>query len=117
MKDLRKKLNVLPYPVNLQFIITDDLTEVKLDGRTREGLADASGCVVFVNTDFWLILKRDSIEHDIIAHECFHATHFILGACGLKFKVSDKHEAFSYFNGYLNKQVYSQLKKWNIRVK
>ena len=117
MKTLRKYINALPYPVNLQIVITDDLTAVKLDGKNREGLSDASGCVVFVDTDFWIVLKRDSIQHDIIAHECFHATHFILDACGVKFKVSDKHEAFSYFNGYLNKQVYGQLKKWRIRVK
>lgn len=117
MKTLRKTINVLPYPVNLQLVVCDDISEVKLDGKNRDGLDDASGCVVFSGPEFWLVLKRDSIESDIIAHECFHATHFILHACGLKFKVMDKHEAFSYFNGYLNKQVYNQLKKWNIRVK
>ncbi len=117
MKTLRKTLNVLPYPVSLQLVITDDLTTVKLDGKTREGLRDADGCVVFAGGEFWLVLDRGSIHHDIIAHECFHATHFILHTCGVKFRVMDKHEAFSYFNGYLNKQVYNQLKKWKIKIK
>lgn len=116
MKDLRKNLSAAPYTVNLELIVTDDTSTLRVrDGAPKFGEAD--GLTIFINENFWIVLRRAGICHGVVAHECFHATHFILDSCEVKFTKGAKNEAFSYFNGYLHKQVYNQLNKWNIRVK
>jgi hypothetical protein len=116
VKDLNAFLSAAPYTVNLELIVTDDTSTLCLGGEAPQ-FEEADGLTVFLDGDFWIVLRRPAISHTIIAHECFHATHFILDSCDVKFTKGAKNEAFSYFNGYLHKQVYSQLKKWHIRVK
>lgn len=116
MKDLKAFLSAGPYTVNLELIVTDDTSTLSVGGDAPQ-FEEADGLTIFSDGEFWIVLRRAAISHTIIAHECFHATHFILDSCDVKFTKGAKNEAFSYFNGYLHKQVYSQLKKWNIRVK
>ncbi len=116
MRDLKAFLSAAPYTVNLELIVTDDTSTLSIGGDEPQ-FDKADGLTVFAGGDFWIVLRRAGISHSIIAHECFHATHFILDSCDVKFTKGAKNEAFSYFNGYLNKQVYSQLKKWKLGVK
>lgn len=116
MKDIKAFLDPGPYTVNIELIVTDDTSTLSVDGDAPQ-FDEANGLTIFLDGDFWIVLRRAAISHGIIAHECFHATHFILDSCDVKFTKGAKNEAFSYFNGYLHKQVYSQLKKWKIGVK
>ena len=117
MSQRKTSISASPYTVEMELIVCDDLAKANLKGDTPRNLEDAGGAVVFYDGCLSILLKKSLLDHDTIAHECFHATHFILNYCGVRFKVSDRHEAFAYFNGYLNNAVYKQLKKWKIRIK
>ncbi len=116
MKDFKASLDPAPYTVNLELIVTDDTSTLSLCDDAPK-LCEADGLAIFIDSDFWIVLRRGALSNTIIAHECFHATHFILDSCDVKFTKGAKNEAFSYFNGHLHKQVYNQLKKWKLRVK
>ena len=55
------------------------------------------------------IIRLESLEHDTIAHEIFHAVTFLMARIGVE--LSDKSdEAYAYAIEFLTKKIYKQLK-------
>lgn len=49
--------------------------------------------------------KKEPLKHSLIAHEAFHATHFILDRVGIRLS-DDSDEAFAYLLGYIIENIY-----------
>ncbi len=109
------------YSVNLELVLTDDIVKSQKKSPRFERLGKqrplgAAGLMLWAGYDFCIMLDRRYLNHNVIAHECFHATHRIATYVGLKMRAG-AHEEFAYLNGFLNNFVYNQLKEWNVRVK
>jgi len=109
------------YNTTLELVLTDDMIKSQKKQPRAKRLGnqtpvDAAGLCIYKAWYYCLMFDRRYLDHNLIAHECFHATHRIADYCGLPFRIS-KHEEFAYLNGFLQNFVYNQLKQWNIRVK
>ncbi len=49
--------------------------------------------------------NKDGSYDNVINHECFHATHFILDRIGMKFEIGVSDEAYAYLNAWIIDQV------------
>lgn len=118
-KSTRGKIPI--YGMTLELVVTDDMKKSQLKpGRFerfgKQEPLNSVGLVLYADWNFCIILDSTSVDHNTIAHECFHATHRILDYCGLKFRIKN-HEEFAYLNGFISSFIYNQLKKWKIKVK
>lgn len=77
---------------------------------------DAIGLCMYRRRNIGILIERDYLTHDTIAHEVSHATHRLLDYCGLQLTEGTQ-EAFACLTGYFTKLVYADLKKWGIKVK
>lgn len=89
----------------------------KIFGEMEEDdCADCAGLCLHRNRKISILIDRDYVTHDVIAHEVLHATHRLLEYIGME--LGDKTgEAYSCLAGHLTGLVYKDLKKWKIRIK
>lgn len=84
---------------------------VGFDFNVPEITSDAH---TFYNTDFKNVMiwfKEKYPSPCLVAHECFHAAHYILGRTGLKL-TDDSEEAYAYYLEYLIREIsYSIARK------
>ncbi len=121
MKERSIRGKVPIYGASLELVITDDMekSQKKNDRWKRLGEQEpnlSAGLTIWAGWNFCIMIDSSYLDHNIIAHECFHATHRIADWSGLKFH-KNGHEEFAYLNGFLNNFVHKQLKEWKIRVK
>ena len=64
---------------------------------------------------FFLFFQRTAIDHQLIAHEVFHATHRMLEYCCHNL-TPNAHEPHAYLCGFLTATVYRKLRHWHIPV-
>jgi hypothetical protein len=77
---------------------------------------DFSGLTISKGSDYAIALGHDRLEHDVIAHEIFHATQAIMERCCEPID-PDHHEPHAYLCGLLTAWVYQQIKKRGGRVR
>jgi len=121
MKEKSCLIKVPIYNTRFELVATDDMIksqkkEPRFSFLGKQKPTDAHGLAMYCDWNFCVILDSRCVNHNVIAHEIFHATHRILDYCGLKFKVGNQ-EAFAHLNGYLSDFTYHQLKKWKIKIK
>lgn len=80
---------------------------------TLKGFA---GSVAYQGRSLCILLHRPSLCHEVIAHECFHATHRIMEWCGARMHKKE-HEAHAHLCGAISEIVYCDLKQWGCRIK
>lgn len=108
---MRKRFIVQPYAVCLEVFIDDGGPFQRSEiGREFKDFGDspASGfsCRVDVEEDgtvfrrFAIWLDKETVDVDIIAHECYHTATDILGYVGVK-----DEEAMAYLLGYLTQMI------------
>lgn len=107
--------------VVLELVVGDDIKksqkkEPRFSKMGSQDLLDCAAVTMYNGWNFCIIFDTHYLNHEIIAHECFHATHRILDYCCKEFRLKN-HEEFAYLHGYLGKFVYNRLKKWKIRIK
>jgi hypothetical protein len=121
MKEKSSMASMPIYHVSFELVVTDDMIKSQaVEPRfTRLGKQKPYGCdglAIYREWNFCMMLDKDRINHNLIAHEVFHVTHRMLDYCGVKFRVNN-HEAFAYVNGFLSDYVYKQLLAWKIKIK
>lgn len=62
-----------------------------------------------------LFFQRDSLCHELIGHEVFHATHRILQKASVEFGPNN-HEPFALLHGWLSAHVYQELRRMREKV-
>ncbi len=109
------------YGMTLEIVVTDDIIKSQNRSPRYERLGkqkpmDSAGVAIYAGWNFCIIFDRAYLDHNLIAHECFHVTHRVADYCGLEFRVGN-HEQFAYLNGFICNLVYNKLKQWKIKVK
>ncbi len=68
---------------------------------------DAGLTHIMPNGNVVMVIHKGTDEtfDNVINHECFHATHFILDRIGMKFEIGVSDEAYAYLNAYIIDQV------------
>lgn len=77
---------------------------------------DAIGLTCATRSKIGVFLERGKIDHNLIAHEAFHATHRLMDWAGVRFDIENQ-EPYSHLNGYINQLIYQDLHKWKIKIK
>lgn len=121
MKDRYKKHWIDIYEHSFELVVTNDIPAARNNKRRLEVLDphefnDVQGLSSIKARSLWIFLRRDSITHDLIAHEVAHIVHFLFANVGQKIDPFNNEE-FAYLSGHLAKLIYNDLKSWNIRVK
>lgn len=119
----RSRLHLIPiYECLLEVVASGSLVKSRNTPRRIKMLGgrydDADECQGFLSHNGWkmgLFLDRNKINHNLIAHEVFHATHRIMEHCSVVIG-KKHHEAPALLNGYLAELVYQDLKRWKIKV-
>ncbi len=106
------------YDQSLELVVTKKLkwAERNRQKAFRINPGSGLGAVIYRKWRFALILEKDKISHELIAHEVFHATHRIMEYLGDKF-TRRNHEPYAYLLGYLTREIYIQLCNWKLKVK
>lgn len=110
------------YPATLEFCVTGDMVNSqkkkrRIDRYGNGPIKNYRGLVWFNHTAaVALMISRDSLTHEVINHEIYHATHRIAEFAGVKHSF-DNDEPFAYLCGYISEFVYGKLKQWGLRVK
>lgn len=55
----------------------------------------------------------ESVDHDTISHEVFHAVTHLLDFIGMPLNLDHNDEAYAYLVGYLTKSIYEKIKTKN----
>jgi hypothetical protein len=116
-------LTVYPVLFNL-YVFTGEPTQhpmlVRIFGTdaSDEDWQDADAMCVYEPEPFTvsLMLRRETLTHNMIAHEIFHATHHIMEHIEHHLTAAD-HEPHAYLCGYLTKLVYACLKKHRVLIR
>ncbi len=121
MKERYKRHYVEIYEHNFELVVCDDISSSR-NNRRRLKILDpyqvnnAQGLSSMKERNNWIFLRRDSITHNLIAHEVAHTAHFMIANIGQKVDPFNNEE-FAYLCGYLTNIIYKDLKRWKIRVK
>lgn len=121
MKERVANIPIPLYDLVLELVVTDDSSLSQRKRARKFGLTDVKavpGCFCSDEYNFGLIFTRRAVNHDLIGHEIFHATHGIMNylAEDESFKVTNQ-EPYAYLAGWISREVYFNLKKWKIRIK
>lgn len=82
--------------------IIDSLKSVTGGGQTLR--LENGNIVIYIPNN----LKHSQYMWNIITHEVFHATHFIMDRIGLNLSL-ESDEAFCYLNAYINEKIFEQI--------
>lgn len=109
------------YEHYFELVVCDEISPSRNSGRRLEVLEpyevkSAQGLSTLKDRNIFIFLRRDSIEHNLIAHEVAHIVHFLFANIGQKIDPFNNEE-FAYLAGYLTNLIYKDLKRWNMRVK
>lgn len=123
MPKYREWATIIPVPIYdqaLEFVVTTNSSASQERRKAQFQLEETSpciGCVLHHEYNFAFLIERQHLNHEIIAHEIFHATHRILEyvTSEAKFRRNED-EPYAYLCGYLTREVYRQLKKWKLKV-
>lgn len=103
----KKKIKVPIYDqFTLTMFISDNLVE-DVEAITKSKFEYGFGGMFFYkknSCDLLIGIEKDSLSNSLIAHECFHATRYILEYVGITLEESSE-EAFAYLLGYLVEEV------------
>jgi hypothetical protein len=114
---VKKSIAIPIYGGRVRVHVTDDM-EKTLDevGYSSDLFCDA--CVLYSTDDsaYDLILKRGSVQHGLIAHECFHLTMRIMRGVNKKYDIEND-EPEAYLMQFLVTEVYSALRENKVQVK
>jgi len=122
--DLRKSHKIPLYGVLMDLIVTTNIGKARwkynrILGECNEWLGNTYGLHSYSGPYSALFLRRlkgNYVSHDVIAHEIFHATLYVMDKIGARTdKIHD--EPAAHLNGWLTTKVYEDLKTWGIKVK
>ncbi len=103
-------------PCNVWLILTDSVRESRKKRSDIFGpIDDMDFCGLFSFDErgkFAIFLTRGMTDHELIAHELFHATVRMLEYCEVGMPFKGGHETHAYVNGYLHEVVYGKLREW-----
>lgn len=122
MKEKYKDFVIPIYQHDFQLVVTDDIEQCLKSKRLKKILGpceiegELGGLCCHNSSQVFLFLKDKDLNHGMIAHELFHATHDILSSKEHEL-TKTAHEPHAYLCGYLTRLTYSQLKLWNIPVR
>lgn len=103
-------------PCNVWLIVTDSVRESRKKRSDIFGpIEDVEYMGLFSFDErgkFAIFLRRGEANHELIAHELFHATVRMLEYCGVGMPFKGGHETHAYVNGFLHETVYAKLREW-----
>jgi hypothetical protein len=120
---MKKKFTLDLYPVTIFLVVSNDPAwAAKQVGKilgdpdkcTREECENNGGFVCHAGQGTFVIYmsKRRSKDPEVVCHEIFHLTHFILqflGGDAEQFS-ADHQEPGAYLNGYLSKLIFNAVR-------
>lgn len=124
----RKAGFVIPIDVfNSAVLISFNQSDKKLRDLAIKNNADLDQLEIFISaslkyqglagklSDGSILIRINPIEDryslmSVIAHESFHAAHYIMEEAGIKFKMDISDEVAAYLIGYISKNIYKKLK-------
>ena len=118
-KELATFIPIPVYSLWMELVVTTSSSYSQKKRKKRYDLSDtgdAPGCLVYDGQNFGIILVRNQISYDLIAHEVFHAVHRMMEFIGHGLH-KDYDEPHAYLCGYLTMMIHRQLKEWKVKVK
>lgn len=109
---IKKKIKLPIYnQFTITIIISNNITQEIVNITKQESNINYRGVFAYKQNGLDLILGFDSdyITQGVIAHECFHATAYILDYVGINL-AGESEEAYSYLLGYLVEEVNKLIK-------
>lgn len=119
MKSLHFKFKYKVYPFSLYVSIGETDDQV-IEGMKKLGMDEnfdslklhGDGRCVFFECG-WTVMRLNEMPtcprtRGILAHEIFHAVHFLLDHIGLKLTY-ESGEAFAYLTDYITEKIYSKI--------
>lgn len=106
------------YACKISVIAADDIfeEEKKLYNKYGEDYDDymsADGlCLYFIHDHYYILLKKDAITHNLIAHELYHTVCAIMDH-----RIIDDEEARAWLIGYVTSLIYQAFDKAKIEIK
>ena len=82
--------------------IIEPLKNISSGGRTL--MLENGNVIIYIPNN----LKYSQYMWNILTHEVFHTTHFIMDRIGLNLSL-ESDEAFCYLNGYINEKIFEQI--------
>ena len=124
-KDRTVTFRLMPYMCSLRVTATDNMRKAcKRTGLTEENInTNEMGIDATAGLTIWqdgsglieIILDTKGLNHGIIAHEVFHATHRAMQTSGDTFS-EEHHEPYTHLCGFITDMVYAYLKKWEVPI-
>lgn len=111
---IKKKIKL---PIYNQFTITilisEDLTQDVVNLTKEPSDINYNGIFFYKKngTDVYIGFQKDKLKPSLIAHECLHATCYILDYVGIKL-TEESEEAYTYLVGYLIDEVYKLIDRY-----
>lgn len=117
---MKAKFSLPIYRCEIWLIVADTVREGVRQLPTTFDRDDANaaddGAGLMVSDDmggFAIVLAKEHIDANTIAHEVFHLTVEILNRCGIEITV-DNDEVAAHLNGYLTELITDKLKGWKV---
>lgn len=107
----KKKLKLPIYSqFNITIIIADDLTQEVVNITKEPSDIKYNGVFFYKKngTDLYIGFEKDDLKPGLVAHECLHATCYILDFVQIPLTESSE-EAYTYLVGYLVDEVYKLI--------
>lgn len=115
---MRTKFHRIPiYDMRLWVGVADTvaLLHQKFEWAFGKQEGQQIACVTYSGSKLAIFFERKEISHELIAHECFHATVRLLEHCS--HYLGSHHEPHAYLCGYITELVYADLAAWKIPVR
>ncbi len=119
MSDIKwYKIPIDIYETHIDFCFVKDVETFNkvLEDYSSDRDADGSYAVFFYDKDEQkkILFNIEHLQPKIIAHESFHATHYVMEEIGEEFNI-DSHESFAWLNEYIFNSIYQKYLKLNTK--
>lgn len=80
--------------------------------------SDTHGFVTNIGDQFVIVLKRNKLSHNLIAHECHHATHMMFSQFLKHDEYCEKYngEQGAFVCAYISEQIYKVIRRAGIII-
>lgn len=121
----KSKIHLIPiYDAELEVVVTSSMEGSQKNKNRLARLGNDDNIVggrglmwcSATETRMAILMRSNSVTHETIAHEVFHATHRLMHFTNTKFSIVHD-EPFAYLCGYIADLIYQDLNEWGIRPK
>jgi hypothetical protein len=110
------KIKISVYETEVQLMVVDSMSELQ-DLLMKKGImvhdvTNCEGITLGYNKTYLVVLVKELISHNLIAHELFHLATMVTKDIDI-----EDEESQAWLNGYITEHVYKILNKKNITIK